>query len=595
MSESDQSQTPEYDVVIVGGGVAGAVIAHKLSRATKLVLILEAGTSDAMDPANYRKYLDTYYTMGGTRNLPNGPYPHNPDALSPNDATNAPYYVQPNQPNFLSDYLRMLGGSTLHWQGTSLRMVPNDFRMQSTYGKGVDWPVTYDELEPGYREAEREIGVSADVEDQRIFGVWFPEGYVYPMKKMPQSIVDKFFDEKLSGATVPLYGGEYPLRVISIPVGRNSTPNPAYDHGRGYLPISAVGDRDSGNRCQGNSNCLPLCPVQAKYNALKTIAAARRAGKVDIRSQCVASRLLIDPGSGRITAVEYKRYADPGKAVWTTETVTGKIIVLAANAIQNAVLMLASQVSDSSGQLGRNLMDHPYLVFFGLAPRPVWPFRGPDTTSGVESLRDGKFREKHASFRASLGNWGWSGEPRTSVLALLAQQQFGSTFRCQLRDRLNRMVKFGAMLEQLPDPSNRVTIDPAHTDALGNYLPVLSYGYADYTLDGAMAVAETVWPAITQRTGIDDQTSTIVPGGSQMVSYQGRNMYLGGSGHVVGTHRMGRSRKDSVVDSDLRSWSHPNLYAVGAGSMVTIGTANPTLTVVALAFRAADSILAELL
>jgi choline dehydrogenase-like flavoprotein len=594
LSQSYQPQTLEYDVVIVGGGVAGAVIAHKLSRAGKHVLILEAGTSDVMDPAIYRKYLDTYYTMGGLRSLPNGPYPHNPDALSPNDATSTPYYVQPNQPNFLSDYLRMLGGSTLHWQGTSLRMVPNDFRMQSTYGQGVDWPVTYDDLEPGYREAEREIGVCADVEDQRIFGVWFPDGYVYPMKKMPQSVIDQFFDEKLRGSTVPLYGGEYPLRVISIPVGRNSTPNPAYDNGRGYVPVSAVGDRDSGNRCQGNSNCLPLCPVQAKYNALKTIAAALRTGKVDIRGQCVASRLLIDPGTGRITAVEYKRYTDPSKAVWTTETVTGKIVVLAANAIQNAVLMLASQVSDNSGQLGRNLMDHPYLVFFGLAPRPVWPFRGPDTTSGVESLRDGKFREKHASFRASLGNWGWSGEPRTSVLALLQQQQFGTSFRSQLRDRLNRMVKFGAMLEQLPDPNNRVTIDPAHTDALGNYLPVLSYSYADYTLAGAVAAAETVWPAITQRAGIDDQTSAIVPGGSQIVSYQGKDMYLGGSGHVVGTHRMGRDRNDSVVDSDLRSWSHPNLYAVGAGSMVTIGTANPTLTVVALSFRAADSILAEL-
>ena len=72
------------------------------------------------------------------------------------------------RPNdFMSDYLRMLGGTSLHWQGTSLRLVPNDFRMQSVYGHGLDWPIGYDDLEPAYRRAEEEIGVSADVEDQR--------------------------------------------------------------------------------------------------------------------------------------------------------------------------------------------------------------------------------------------------------------------------------------------------------------------------------------------------------------------------------------------------------------------------------------------
>jgi choline dehydrogenase-like flavoprotein len=416
------------------------------------------------------------------------------------------------------------------------------------------------------------------------------------MDRMPQSMVDQYFKEKLSGATVNLYGGEYPLRVVSIPMGRNSTVNPKYDGGRGFHPESAVGDRDSGNRCQGNSNCLPLCPVQAKYNALKTLNAASLHGNVDVRSQCVASRLRIDPVSGRVTAVEYKRYADPNDSAYETGVAQGTIVVLAANAIQNAVLMLASGVRDSSGQLGRNLMDHPYIAFFGLASRSVYPFRGPDTTSGVESLRDGRFREKHASFRASLANWGWGGEPGGSIALLLQQQCFGSNFRVQLKERLARMVKLGVMLEQLPDPSNRVTIDSAKTDRLGDFLPVLNYSYADYTLEGAIAAMETVWPAITARAGITDQTTfpSPAPTGYQRVSHDGKDFNVMGSGHVVGTHRMGSTRDDSVVDRDLRSWHHNNLYSVGAGSMVTIGTANPTLTAVAITCRAADSILRDL-
>jgi choline dehydrogenase-like flavoprotein len=582
-----------FDVIIVGGGVSGATIAHKLSRAGKQVLLLDAGSADAMDSDRYRAMLTTYYGMGSARGLPNGPYPINHDALSPGTTDVDQYYVQNGPVHFMSDYLRMLGGSTLHWQGTSLRLVPNDFRMQSSYGRGVDWPISYDDLEPHYREAEEIIGVAADVEDQRNLGVWFPDGYVYPMTKLPQSVVDQFFASRLEGLEVGLAGGEYPVKVVPIPVGRNSNPNPKYDEGRGYIPLSSVGNRDAGNRCQGNSNCLPLCPVQAKYNALKTIKVAQQTGLLEIRSQCVASKLLIE--DGRVSGVEYKCYADPQNPAFQTATVSGTIVVLAANAIQNAVLMLGSNVSDTSKQLGRNLMDHPYVGFYGLAPQPVYPFRGPDTTSGVESLRDGPFRKAHASFRASLANWGWSGEPAGTVAQLLSQQVFGRTFRDKLRDRMVRMVKLGVMFEQLPNPNNTVTIDPAQADKLGNPRPILNYNYDAYTLDAICAVMDSVWPGITKQAGIEDQTNFNLPlGGSQSVTYQGRKINIMGSGHVVGTHRMGKSKDDSVVDTHLRSWEYENLYAVGPGSMVTVGTANPTLTAVALSARAADAMLRDL-
>lgn len=587
--------TNPYDAIVVGGGVAGALVATRLTRSGKRVLILEAGSGDAMDPVRYGEILATYYAMGSSRATPNGPYPVNPLALSPNDSAHDPYFVQTGSERFLSDYLRMLGGSTLHWQGTSLRMLPNDFRMQSEYGRAVNWPISYTDLEPYYREAEGEIGVAADVEDQREVGAWYPDGYVYPMKRMPQSLIDKYIAERLNGVTVSLDGGDYPLRVVSLATARNSVPNPEYNGGHGYETVSAVGNPYSGQRCQGNSSCSPLCPVQAKYNAMKTLSAAMAHGKLEVRTRCVASVLNIDSETGRITGVEYKRYTEDGKSGYVTETAKGTIVVLAANAIENTVLMLASRIVDKSDQLGRNLMDHPYISLQGLASKPVYPFRGPDVTSGVETLRDGKFRAKHASFRASIGNWGWVGEPAATVSALLAEGRFGRDFRETLANRMTRMVKLGVFLEQLPDPANRVTIDAKQTDPSGNYRPILNYSYSDYTLEGGLTAIQTVWPLITKYAGIEDKTDfTAVPQGFQAVTYRGVTYNVMGPGHIVGTHRMGDNPDTSVIDTNLRSWAHPNLYAVGAGSMVTIGTSNPTLTAAALALRAATHILKEL-
>lgn len=595
-----------FDVVIVGAGVAGATIAKVLSGAGRSVLLLEAGTSDALDPAKYRSYLEAFYLT--TIKATSSGYPPNPDApyadvlqIGKGDDS---YLVQNTRAPmrqtdgswavpFLSDYLRMAGGTTLHWQGSSLRMVPNDFRIRTNYGRGVDWPISYDDLMPYYALAEHEIGVAADVGEQAYFGIRFPDGYVYPMHKMPQSYLDQFFIQHLDGLKVPLGDERLEVRVISVPQARNSTPNPSYaapDGTTGYQPVSAIRDRNSGLRCQGNSSCMPICPVQAKYSALKTIDSIVRRPRVRLESQAVASRLEIDPGTGRITGVEYKAYQDPTSARHASRVAHGTVVVLAANAIENVTLMLASQAAPNNRHLGRNLMDHPYLYVWGSAPQPVYPFRGPDTTSGLDSLRDGKFRTTHAAFRASLSNWGWSGSPRNEVRQLIEQQHYGSDLRVMLRDKLIRQVKVGVMVEQLPDANNRVRIDTFARDRLGNSRPVIDYSIDEYSLAG-IAAARDVVARVFAQCGVDDQTNYGGGrAGSQYVTHNGRGYNLMGSGHIVGTHRMGDRSSDSVIDRNLRSWEHDNLYVVGCGSMPTIGTSNPTLTGVALAFKAAAAI-----
>src|SRR5215213_1738358 len=214
-----------YDVVIVGAGIAGAIVAKTLTQAGYSVLLLEAGLQAGMafeDPKayeNYQSYLNNYYNA--LAKVPNAPYPNLQDAPSPNVLDLSPiqgttpdttgYFVQKGPLPFASDYARTPGGTTLHWLGTCLRMLPNDFRLKTVYGHGVDWPISYEELKPYYEMAEREIGVSANVEEQVYPNTgegFFGEDYVFPMHKIPQSYLDQKFTEGVQGMKVGVGGDD---------------------------------------------------------------------------------------------------------------------------------------------------------------------------------------------------------------------------------------------------------------------------------------------------------------------------------------------------------------------------------------------------
>ena len=207
----------------------------------------------------------------------------------------------------------------------------------------VATPINYDDLRPYYERAEREIGVSGDVAEQVYPNMgkdYFGKGYNYPMEKIPQSYLDQQLASELNGFSVPMPGQdeEIEMFVESTPQGRNSTPRP------GYTPVGMVGEPETGQRCEGNSSCVPICPVQAKYNALKTLNAVRRDVNLEIRTHSVASQILVDRETGLIEGIKYKRYECDTSPNHTTETVTAKRYVLAANAIEVAKLLLALYV-----------------------------------------------------------------------------------------------------------------------------------------------------------------------------------------------------------------------------------------------------------
>ena len=596
---SREEATGRYDVIVVGAGIAGSLLAKQLGARGHRVLVLEAGVGGGpADPPDGGGGAVERYQRALAK-VPSAAIAENPLVPSPEvlALTGLPgggyraggYLLQDGPLPYASGYLRVNGGTGTAWTGLTPRMHPEDFRT-GDFGYGRDWPIGYAELEPYYRAAEREIGVAGDAEEQRRHvGLPFPDGYAFPMAPVPASHLDRVLAARLDGREVtdPAGAGPTGLRVVGTPHGRNSEATPEY-----------------GPPCAGSASCIPVCPTGAKYTPART--QARWAPSVTLLTRAVAGRVLAD-ATGRVTGVEYQRYQDPGRPDRTTGTARAGIVVLAAHAIENARLLLASGLANSSDQVGRNLMDHPVLLTWGLMPEPVGAYRGPGSTSGLEGFRFGRARAARAPFRIEIGNWGWgwaSGPPDDEVAAVLrggdpaapnGRGLFGPELRRVLGDRVGRQFALQFEMEQSADPANRVTLDHRHRDPLGNPRPVLSYDLSDHVKAG-MAAAKEVSDQLMGLLGAEDHTAYLPgPGTPGWFEYQGRAYAYRGAGHGAGTHIMGGAPADSVVDSWQRCWDHPNLYAVGCGSMPSLGTSNPTLTMAALTLRSAEQIHRDLL
>ncbi len=224
------------DVVIVGSGVAGAITGYTLARAGVKVLILEAG------PRVDRGKAVMQFMQSPTKG-PNSPYPANPKVPQPDSDDIGAYYVQAGPVPFRGLQARVVGGTTWHWGGLTLRYRPNDFVLKSKFGVGVDWPLSYSDLEPWYGEAESEIGVCGPTD----YDWGAPRSTPYPMPPIAPTYLDTVI-----GAACAHVG----LSMAPFPHGRNS-----------------VG-RDDRPPCCGNASCVPICPIGAKYDARR----ARREG-----------------------------------------------------------------------------------------------------------------------------------------------------------------------------------------------------------------------------------------------------------------------------------------------------------------------------
>lgn len=604
--------TEQAEVVIVGAGLAGSIIAYQLGMAGIDVLVLESGPEI---PVNRAQYLERFYTA--TLKTPESPYPPSttldrhltgPAKLNAPRATiadllddnwNNPavsYLVQKGPLPFTSTYERVGGGTTWHWVGTCLRMVPNDFRLRSKYGVGVDWPMGYDDLQSAYCRAEAEIGVSANVADQAYLGMTFPDGYAFPMHSIPLSLVDGSFVTAVTGQMFD----NLPLVVSPTPAGRNSEPY-------------------AGRRvCAGNTNCTPICPIQAKYDATVTMNKALNTGKVRVLYRTVASKVTVGTDSN-INGIEFMQYQLEDGPNTGTGVAVAQRYVIAAHAIETPKLLLNSKtdvwskgVANSSGQVGRSLADHPIYLAWGLMPegKAIFPYRGPLSTAGIESLRDGAFRSDRAAWRIEIGNEGWNwpaGDPYTTVADFIDGTNIGKTNPSntllsgtalvrKLNDVFTRQFRIGFLVEQVeedPDHSDSY-IQPSTdnlTDGLGIVRPEIHYNLSKYTRKGFQQAKILATHIIEDLLGAQELTDIIGPG---CFTYDEVPYSFQGAGHLMGTYRMGDDPTKSVVDKYQRSWDHKNLFLVGDGVFPSTGTSNPSLTIAALSFQAGDTVANDL-
>jgi len=530
------------DVVIVGSGVAGSLVATVLARGGAKVLVLEAGqrVDRGRAVANF---------LASPTKSPNSPYPPHPNVPQPDEDDIGAYYVQAGPETFNTLQARVVGGTTWHWGGLAMRYRPDDFRMRSAFGVAVDWPLGYDDLEPWYGEAERELGVAGPSNED-----WgSPRSSPFPMPQVAPTYLD---------GVVAAACARVGLSMAPFPQARNTVA------------------RDDRPPCCGNASCVPICPIGAKYDASMHVAKAEAAG-ARIEPLAIASELVVG-SDGAITAVRFLR---PDGSVHEAR---GKVFVVAAHAIESAKLLLLSRdarrhpqgVANSSGAVGRYLLTQLDAGYLGLARDPVYPYRGPVSTSGIRELRDGPFRGSYGASGSSPSNEGWSRAVGPLKLAreFAAKGMHGADLGRAVSDHASREIAIGPSVEVLPDADNRVTLALDQRDPLGLPRPRIAFRFGDYEKKGAAIAMDYILGLMNALGAANLQKLGPVTDGAVM----------------GGTCRMGRDPAASVVDRDLRAHDHPNLYVVGSAAFPTITSSPPTLSIAAFALRAGTTILTRL-
>ena len=529
------------DVVIIGTGIAGNHIAFKLAGQGVNVLMLEAGQRISRGDA-------VEHFVRNTEKGPNSPYPTPDYAPFPQDSNTSTYYIQAGPDEFKGSYTRILGGTTWHWTGFADRLRPADFRMHSNYGVATDWPIDYDLLEPYYREAEHMWGVAGDPE--HTWGA--PRQTPYPLPPVPPSYMDQVISQVLE------------------PLGLSSAP---FSHARNSVPF------DDRPPCCGNNTCVPICPIGAKYDGSVHTLKAEKLGAHIIEK---ALAYQIDVAADKtISGIRFK-HPDG-----STHQARGRYYVVACHAVENPRLLLLSRgkhspqgVANSSGLVGRYLVSQYNQNALGITAEPIYPYRGPQQTSGLVQFRDGEFRRDYAAFGTSFMNDGWSGNLGAINTAkdLIKQGLKGGALIQQLRHEVARHLRLNSSAETLPDINNRIEVDFEQLDSAGIPKPKVTFTVDEYTKKGlakALEVNKKILAAL-QATDIRWDTPFL------------------SSAIIGGTTRMGNDPKTSVVSAELRAHDHPNLFITGTSTHLTAPVNAPTLTVAANSLRVAEIIQREL-
>jgi choline dehydrogenase-like flavoprotein len=519
------------DVVVVGSGAAGAALTWRLATLGAKVVCLEQGDwvkRDALPSS--RRDVEVSLRRGGSSFSPNTRH-------LPQDYPVTTSGLSPGQ--ILME--NGVGGSTVHWEGHVPRFHPSDFRTRSLDGVGDDWPLAYEDLEPWYDLHEQMMGVSGLEGD--------PANP--PRGPRPQP---------------PLGLGR---RGAAVARGFDKL-------GWHWWPAdSAVLSRDSGGRlaCDGRGRCNFGCPRKARASADVVFWPPALAAGASLKTWARAKEIAVD-ATGKARGV---LWLDRAGALHEER---GRIVVVCGNGIGTPRLLLSSRsrrfrdgLANSSGLVGKRYMVHPGHSVVGIFPEPLDGQVG-ITSNFILSQEFYETRTARGFARGySLVAYGSFG-PLSEAWGDVQPVPWGETHHREMKHRFGHTVGIGIMGEDLPEDVNRVTLDPSSKDSHGLPAARVTYRLSENTRrmleDGVARAKEALLAA----------------GAAEVQQAREPNVWA----HLMGTARMGRDPKTSVVDSWNRAHDVPNLYVVDGSSFVTSAAVNPTNTIGALALRAADGI-----
>lgn len=505
------SDAEAVDLVVVGAGAGGSVLAQRLARRGWKVVILEAGpfwhpdedwVSD--EAGSHPLYWTEKRIVGGT----------DPVEMGKNNSG------------------RGVGGSMVHYAGYCPRFHPSDFATLTRDGVGADWPIAYEDLRPHYERVERELPVA---------GQDWPWGdpHSYPHSPHP-----------VSGSAMRIWEGAERLgiRMRVGPVG---------------ITNGVFGNRP---HCIYRGYCLQGCKVNAKASPYVTHLPDALAHGAEIRANCFATRVEIDPASGRATGVTYLQ---EGERV--ERQVRARVVAVAGYSIETPRLLLHSTsprfphgVGNDEDQVGRYVMVQGASQSAGRWPDEVRMYKAPPPEVSSEDFYE---TDPARGFARGFSIQTVSPLPIGWAEHVLAEGHWGRELREYMRD-YNHWAVVGVLNEVLPHADNRVTL-ATETDQRGVPITRFDHSLSDNdraNIDYSVGVIRQILEAA------DAQDILTV------------HRYA----HLIGGARMGTSPSDSVVDANQRVWAVPNLYVADGSVCPTQGSANPALTIMALASRLAD-------
>lgn len=565
-----------YDAIVIGSGISGGWAAKELTEKGLKTLMLERGRNieHVKDYVNANKAPWEFPHRGSRTQQMIKDYP----VLKrdyPLNETNLDYWVNEKESPYTEikrfDWFRgyHVGGRSLMWGRQSYRWSDFDFEANAKDGIAVDWPVRYKEIEPWYDYAEKFAGISGSKEGLP----QLPDGQFMPPMEM--NCVEKDVSQRLKD----YYKGQ---RAMIIGRTANITePLP----GR--------------TNCQYRNKCWLGCPFGAYFSTQSsTLPAAMKTGNLTVRPWAIVTKILYDKDKKKATGVEILD-AETNK----TYTYNAKIIFLNASAINSAWVLLNSAtdvwpdgLGSSSGELGHNLMDHHLGVGAGGV------VEGYDDKYYFGRRANGiyvpRYRNLFGDKRDYIRGFGYQGAAsRQGWQRDIAELSIGANLKDALSEPGTWTMGIGGFGEILPYHENRVTLDKNTKDKWGLNVPAIDAEWRDnekkMRKDMMNDAVEMLTNAgVKNAKGYD---SAIYQDGSSYNKTDGQGGGTMGRGiHEMGTARMGKDPKTSVLNKYNQVWDAPNVFVTDGSFMTSANCVNPSLTYMAFTARAVDHAVNEL-